>query len=105
MRKSFFGKAEGHAYAINLSQLNRNDFPTQLFGHRLDDLKKVKLFKETAKFAYVGCKRKPTLASIKTYIKENNIKEFYAMWEPDSSYHKDDVVTLFYKEVSNVCCV
>lgn len=29
--------------------------------------------------------------------KENSDKQFYAKWEADSSYYKDDLVEIFYK--------
>jgi len=36
------------------------------------------------------------MPSVKKWVKEMNLSEFYAMWKKDSSSYKDDSVEIFY---------
>lgn len=96
-KKPSFGQAGGMNYAVNIMSLDDNAFYVQSFGRQLDDLKKVKIFKETAKKGYVASKHKATMSSVKQWVKDNHPSEFYAQWKPDSQFYKDDVVTIWYK--------
>jgi len=96
-QKPVFCEHMGFNYVVSVESLNSNEFFMDSFGRQLDDLKKLKLWKETAKLGWVGSKGKPTMKSVKKWIKENQPIEFYARWEADCQFHKDDVVEIFYK--------
>jgi hypothetical protein len=96
-KKPSFGNNDGNSYAVKVDSLDSNEFYKQPFGRRIDDMKKVKEFMSSAKKGYVGSKGKPTMASVKKWVKEMKPSEFYAMWKQDSSSYKDDSVEIFYK--------
>jgi len=96
-RKAGIGVSDRHNYVGQINDLDSNEFFKQPFGRQLDDLKKVKKWKETAKKEYVGAKGKPTLPAVKRWIKDNKPSEYYAMWRQDSSSYKDDSVEIWYK--------
>lgn len=95
--KASIGSDADHSYAVKIDALDRNDFYTQIWGRQISDIRKVEEWKKTAKSASVYAKHKPTLASVKQWVKEHNPKEFYAKWKKDSTWYKDDVVDIFYK--------
>lgn len=84
------------SYAIKIDSLERNDFPTQPFGRRIDDMKKVKEFQAKAKKDYIGTKHKATMPEVKKWIAAVKPSEYYARWTSDSSSHKTDVVEIWY---------
>ena len=96
-RKPAFGTNEGFSYAVQINELDSNEFFKQPFGRQLDDLRKAKSFMDTAKHIYVGAKHKPTIPTVKKWVRENNPTEFYAKWKSDSPLWKDDSVEIFYK--------
>ena len=95
--KPFFGKSEGNSFAVNIISID-NEFPTKSFGQRLGDMKKVGVWKKTAKTAHVGSKGKATLPSVRRWVKENKPVEFYAVWKSDSNSYKDDSIEIYYKD-------
>lgn len=96
--KPFFGTADGMSYAVKLNGASpNNSFPQMGFGRIVDNRKLIGDFKASAKKGYVGAKGKPTLASVKKWVKENSPDEFYASWKADSSSYKDDSVEIYYK--------
>lgn len=48
----------------------------------------------SGKVHYISCKGKPSISTVKAYVKEHNLQKFYALWRSDSSYWKDDIVEL-----------
>lgn len=87
--KPFIGTVGKKNYAIMINSLpDGNDFVTQNFGQQINSMKVVKDWKESAKKDYVGSKGKPTLSSVKNWIKENKPTEFYASWGSDSVHTK-----------------
>ena len=97
-RKPAFGTSDGSSYAVQINNLDSNDFPSQPFGRQMDDMKKVREWQKTAKKGYAGAKGKATLPAVKKWVKENQPSEFYAKWKADSGSWKDDSVEIFYKK-------
>ena len=95
-RKPSFGSHDGNNYAVQINGLDSNEFYKQPFGRQLGDLRKVQEWKKTAKSTHIGAKGKGTMPSVKKWVKEMNLSEFYAMWKKDSSSYKDDSVEIFY---------
>ncbi len=80
-RKPVFGSSDGWSYAVNIKSLDSNAFLKEPFGRRLGDVKKVNDWIQTAKQDFVGSKGKSTLASVRAWVKENKLTEFYAKWK------------------------
>lgn len=95
--KPSFGRVDKFNYAVKIDTLDSNDFYTQILGRQLEDLKKVKDWQKDAKIAYIGAKGKSTMTAVKQWVKDNNPKEFYAHWQADSNFYKDDSVKIAYK--------
>ena len=95
--KPFFGKLGEFSFAVKLNNVTRNDFPKEGFRGEVDNRRAVDEFKKTAKKDGVDAKGKATLTAVKSWVKDNNPKEFYAKWKSDSKYYKDDGVSIFYK--------
>jgi vacuolar-type H+-ATPase subunit H len=100
IRKPSFGSSEGYNYAVNINSLDSNEFYTYPFGRGLNDRRKAAEFIKDSdvKTGYVDTKGKSSLPAVKQYVKENNLKEFYATWKKDSSNYKDDSVDIYYKK-------
>lgn len=96
-RKPAFGTSEGFNYAVNIDSLDSNEFFKEPFGRRMGDMRKVNEWSKTAKKGYAMSKGKPTMASVKKWVKEMNPSEFYARWQKDSIMYKDDSVEILYK--------
>jgi hypothetical protein len=96
-KKPGYGTADGKSYAVLVDGVDSEFFKAP-FGRQIDDLRKIKAFKETAKSGYAGAKGKSTLAAVKEWVKLNEPTQFYASWKADSSYYKDDSVQIFYTE-------
>ena len=94
--KAAFGTASGKSYAIKLDSLSDNNFMTKSFGQQIDSIKSTREFQKTAKSDHVGAKGKSTMAAVKQWVKDNSPKQFYAVWQMDSSSYKDDSVEIFY---------
>lgn len=92
----FIGKIKKDSFAIKIDGVD-SLFPLMPFGRQINDIQKIKKWKETAKKDYVDAKGKATLQAVKNWVKDNNPSEFYAKWESDSSSYKDDSVEIFYK--------
>lgn len=93
------GSAAKASYAVQVNGLpDGNSFPEMSWGRTLDSIKYVNEWKKTAKTAWVGAKGKPTMSSVKAWVKDNNPTEFYAKWTADSGMYKDDSVEIFYKK-------
>jgi len=99
-RKPAFGEAEGKSYAVQINSLDTNEFFKQSFGRSMGDWRKAQQFvaDPSTKKDYVDAKGKPTMASVKKWVKDMNPSEFYAKWQKDSSSWKDDSVEIFYKK-------
>jgi hypothetical protein len=97
--KPFFGTIEKVNYCVNVNGVpDGNTFPTLPFGRSLDAKRFMKTWVEGAKTAHVDCKGKPTMSTVKQWIKDNKPSEFYAQWRADSKYDwKDDSVKICYK--------
>lgn len=65
------------------------------------DLRAIHEFKKSAKKGWVGAKGKPTLPAVKKWIKDNKPDQYYAKWEQDSSFYKDDSVEIYYSEAGS----
>ncbi len=96
-RKPAFGHNDGFSYAVQIDNLDSNEFFKAPFGRQLSDLRKVQEWKKTAKSTHVGAKGKNTLTAVRKWAKETKPSEFYAKWKKDSSSWKDDSVEVFYK--------
>lgn len=96
-RKPAFGTVDGMSYAVNVGSLDSNDFFKQPFGRQIDDMKRLRLWMETAKKGYAGAKGRATMPAVKRWVRENQPAEFYARWKADSSMYKDDSVEIHYK--------
>ena len=96
-KKPAFGNSEGKSYAVQINSLDSNEFFKQPFGRRLSDLRKAVAFSKEAKSAHVGAKGESTMKAVKKWVKDMKPSEFYASWQSDSSYYKDDSVQIFYK--------
>lgn len=95
-KDNFIGKSGKFNWAFKVDGIP-GDYPSLPFGHQIDYRKKFKTFKDSAKLVNIGSKGKATLASVKTWIKDNKPSEYYAKWTPDSSSYKDDTIELYYK--------
>jgi hypothetical protein len=91
-----FGTNDGFSWAVKLDCVD-NEFFKQVFGRRMDDMKKAKAFAESAKKYWVGAKGRSTLAAVKQWAKEEKPKQFFAMWKSDSDNWKDDSVCVAYE--------
>lgn len=100
MKKGSFGSTENRNYVVKVDVLDSNDYWKKSFGQSLSDAKKVRdwLQSEGMKVFSIDAKGKPTMSSVKTWIKDNNPKEYYAVWRKDSDYYKDDSVDIYYKK-------
>lgn len=96
-RAAFGTNSDGDAYAVNIAELESNEFLIRSVGQARDDEKKVAVWKKTAKKGYVDAKGKPTLGSVRKWVKANKPSEFYAKWPKDTSSYKDDSVEIYYK--------
>ena len=98
VEKPYFGlddtKKKNCAVQINGIE---NDFRSKPFGQQIDSMKKLKEFKTNSKSTRVDAKGKATMTAVKAWVKENKPSEFYASWEKDSTYYKDDSVEIFFK--------
>jgi len=92
--KGFVGKIDKMNYAVLIDGATIDKGAS--FGDLVMLNKKLREFKKVAKKGHVGAKGKATLASVKAWIKENKPSQYYAKWQPDSSYYKDDTVEIFY---------
>lgn len=90
--KPLIGNYSKFNYAILLE-----DTPLNSPIFKMDDLKRIRKFTEEAKVTHIDAKGKPTLPAVKKFIKEMKPIEYYAKWQADSSYYKDDSVEFFYK--------
>lgn len=97
-RKPAFGNSDGFSYAVQINSLDANDFFKQPFGRQLNDLKRVKQFKETAKSTFVDVKGKSIMPAVKQWVKDMKATEFYASWKQESSSYKDDSIEIWYKK-------
>lgn len=97
--KPVFESHDGFSYAVNIEGLSGNDFFRKPFGRQLDDFKKIKEFKEhpDTKENWVGAKHKPTIISVKKWVKLYEATQFYARWKKDSDWYKDDCIQIFYQ--------
>jgi RecG-like helicase len=93
----FIGKDNNKNYAIRINNVNDHFF-TLPFGRQIEDRKKISNFKKEAKKENISCKGKATLTAVRKWIKENKPAQFFASWQSDSSYYKDDVVEIYVKE-------
>ena len=73
------------------------DFAKLPFGRQIEFNTTLKTFKETSKSAHVGAKHSSTLKAVKEWIKMMGVTEYYAVWQKDSSYYKNDSVQVYYK--------
>lgn len=92
-----FGSSEGRNYAVKIDGIP-NDFFKLPYGRQLDYRKELKKFQQTAKKSYVDAKGKPTMKSVKDWVKKHKPSEFYAKWRKDSKTSKDDNVEILYKD-------
>jgi len=93
--KPFIGRgAEGDNWAVNIDGVD-SAFPNMSFGRGLADRRKVEEFKEKATKMYIDAKGKPTLRSVKEFIRDNRPAQFYAKWQPDSHMYKNDSVEIY----------
>lgn len=99
--KPSFGSSGEFNYAVKIDSIESNDFYERPFGRQLEDLKKVKNFKEESEKKFIGAKGIPTLKAVKEWVKENKPKQFYAQWRKDSRYYKDDVVEIWVSNESS----
>ena len=74
------------------------DYHRLPFGRQIEDIKKIRLFCQSALSYHVGAKHKPTLPAVKQWLKEKAPSEYYASWEADHYNYKDDSVQVFYKD-------
>ncbi len=91
------GRSDGTSYAVKVDSLSSNDFLSQPFGRQLDDMKKLRAWKETASKAHAGAKGKSTMPAVRRWVRENKPAEFYARWKSDGPMWKDDSVEIYYK--------
>jgi hypothetical protein len=89
------GKKGKISYAIKVDKVPDNYFDL-IFGRQLEYNRIVRNFIDTSKHEYIDCKGKSTLQSVKKWIKEVKPLQFYAKWESDSRYYKDDSVKIYY---------
>lgn len=94
-KKPGYGTVDGKSYAVLVDGVDSEFFKAP-FGRQMDDLKKIKVFKETAKTGHAGAKGKSTMAAVKEWVKLYEPTQFYASWKADSSSYKDDSVQIFY---------
>lgn len=91
----FIGKIDKLNYAVKIDGVTLSS--SSNFGDMVRINKALKEFKQDAKTTRIGAKGKATLASVKAWIKENQPSQYYAKWQPDSSFYKDDSVEIYYK--------
>lgn len=99
--KPSFGSSGEFNYAVKIDSLESNDFYERPFGRQLEDLKKVKNFKEESEKKFIGSKGIPTIKAVKEWIKENNPEQFYAQWRKDTKHYKSDVVEIWVSDKSS----
>jgi hypothetical protein len=97
--KTVFASHDGYTYAFRLNGIDP-DFYKQPFGRQIDTLKKIKGFTDNAKKYHVGAKGKPTLQSVKNWVKMSEPTQFYARWKSDSDGYKDQSVEVHYTKES-----
>lgn len=96
--KAAFGTAGKMSYAIKLNSIDDNEFMKKSFAQQVPSIRAAREFMASAKKDYVDAKGKATLAAVKAWVKENKPSEFYSLWQMDSSFYKNDVVEIFYKD-------
>ena len=70
-------------------------FDNMSLAEKLNYTRIKKAFIDNAQVHYVGCKGKPSLKTVKQYIKDNKLVQYWAYWQTDSLFYKDDVVELY----------
>lgn len=92
-----FGSHGGFSYAVKVDGID-NEFFKLSFGQQLDHQKKANFLKShpEIKVEHVGAKGKATLAAVKQWVKEAKPTQFFAKWQSDSDYYKDDVVQVYF---------
>ena len=97
--KTEYGHSDGYNYVVNINGVNNNFF-SYPFGRQISELNKTKIFMNdtNTKTAYVSTKNttKNTLSCVKQWIKENKPAQVYACWKMDSSFYRDDSVSVYY---------
>ena len=95
--KQWIGKTDGKSFAVKIEGVDP-EFPKLPFGRQLGENKKVQAFKAKAKKCYVGAKGEATLSAVRAWIKERQPKQFFARWQSDSKFYKDDSVEIWIVE-------
>ena len=83
-------------YAVKINEVP-SDYWRKPFGRQLDDLKKINRFRERATRNYICAKGKPTHHIVRSWLKEHKPKAYYAKWQKETSYYKDDSIEIFYE--------
>jgi RecG-like helicase len=92
----FIGKDKNKSYAIKIKDVDDHFFTLPL-GRQIEDRKKISNFKKEAKKESISCKGRATLSAVRKWIKENKPAQFFASWQSDSTFYKDDVVEIYVK--------
>ena len=97
--KASYGDSEGYSYAVQINTLSNNEYFKLPFGRAMSDMNLVNVWlkSEGIKTFNIDSKGKPTMKSVKEWVKQNKPTEFYARWKKDSSSYKDDSVEINYK--------
>jgi hypothetical protein len=95
MAKVTYGKNEKMQYAFKVDGVP-SDYYKLPFGRQIEHAKTIREFKENATSHHVGAKGRATLAAVKEWVKETKPSQFYACWQADSSFWKNDCVEVCY---------
>ena len=91
-KKASYGTIEDRRYAFCVDGVDGASFFGQPFGRRIDAMKKLMSFAETAKSGHADA----TMKAVREWVKLHEPSQFYAVWRADSPWYKDDSVEIFY---------
>lgn len=81
------------AFSVDGIDVNTPHMP---FGRQIDEMRKALKFCETARHTWIDCKHKPTMQCVKKWVKEFKPVNFWARWNSDSEWYKDDSVQIYF---------
>lgn len=71
-------------------------FKGMVFGRQLEYIRKIQVFKETAKSTHLNQKRQTYTKAIREFVKLNDVTEYYCRFFSGKDYF-DDSFEFFYK--------
>lgn len=93
--KPFVNKSvEGFSVVAKFDDFSAEQFSKNM-GYQITHREDFNSFKQNAKLVTIGSKRKPTFATVKKWVSENNPKQYFAKWHSDSALYKDDSVEIY----------